>query len=117
RHRMGVPSDGNKADQHQAVHSDRHAVTSVQTGQLYAFDTYFYAYLWHIHHHGYHDGSSGQPHPGPDREHFGGVSQETALNRLIDEHEMRQVHTAYARLRDNPNSGPTPSKNSGSRRA
>jgi hypothetical protein len=34
------------------------------------------------------------------REHFGGVSQETALNRLIDEHEMRQVHAAYARLRN-----------------
>ncbi len=36
------------------------------------------------------------------REHFGGVSQEAALNRLIDEHEMRQVHSAYARLRDDP---------------
>jgi hypothetical protein len=34
------------------------------------------------------------------REHFGGVSQEAALNRLIDEHEMRQVHAAYARLRN-----------------
>jgi hypothetical protein len=36
------------------------------------------------------------------REHFGGVSQEAALNRLIDEHEMRQVHLAYARLRNDP---------------
>jgi hypothetical protein len=36
------------------------------------------------------------------REHFGGVSQEAALNQLIDEHEMRQVHAAYARLRSNP---------------
>ncbi|MGQ0778433.1 MAG: hypothetical protein ACT4NY_29165 [Pseudonocardiales bacterium] len=36
------------------------------------------------------------------REHFGGVSQEAALNRLIDEYEMRQVHAAYARLRDDP---------------
>lgn len=36
------------------------------------------------------------------REHFGGVSQEAALNRLIDEHEMRQVHAAYARLRNDP---------------
>ena len=36
------------------------------------------------------------------REHFGGVSQEAALNRLIDEYEMRQVHLAYARLRDYP---------------
>jgi hypothetical protein len=36
------------------------------------------------------------------REHFGGVSQEAALNHLIDEHEMRQVHSAYARLRDDP---------------
>ncbi len=36
------------------------------------------------------------------REHFGGVSHEAALNRLIDEHEMRQVHSAYARLRNDP---------------
>lgn len=36
------------------------------------------------------------------REHFGGVSQEAALNQLIDEHEMRQVHLAYARLQDDP---------------
>jgi len=36
------------------------------------------------------------------RDHFGGVSQEAALNRLIDEYEMRQVHAAYARLRDDP---------------
>ncbi|MGH3930523.1 MAG: hypothetical protein ACRDTF_11175 [Pseudonocardiaceae bacterium] len=36
------------------------------------------------------------------REHFGGVSQEAALNRLIDEYEMRQVHAAYALLRDDP---------------
>lgn len=36
------------------------------------------------------------------REDFGGISQEAALNRLIAEHEMRQVHTAYARLRDDP---------------
>jgi hypothetical protein len=36
------------------------------------------------------------------REQFGGVSQEAALNRLIDEHEMRQVHSAYARLRNDP---------------
>ncbi|MGH4015985.1 MAG: hypothetical protein ACRDSL_19100 [Pseudonocardiaceae bacterium] len=36
------------------------------------------------------------------REDFGGVSQEAALNRLIDEHEMRQVHAAYARLRNDP---------------
>jgi len=34
------------------------------------------------------------------RRDFGGISQEAALNRLIDEHEMRQVHAAYARLRD-----------------
>lgn len=33
---------------------------------------------------------------------FDGISQEAALNRLIDEHEMRQVHAAYARLRDDP---------------
>lgn len=31
-----------------------------------------------------------------------GVSQENALNRLIDEHEMGQVHAAYARLQDDP---------------
>lgn len=36
------------------------------------------------------------------REHFGGVSQEAALNRLIDEYEMHQVHAAYARLRNDP---------------
>ena len=30
------------------------------------------------------------------REHFGGASQEAALNQLIDEHEMRQVPAAYA---------------------
>ncbi|MFN2496042.1 MAG: hypothetical protein ABR608_09065 [Pseudonocardiaceae bacterium] len=36
------------------------------------------------------------------REHFGGVSHEAALNRLIDEYEMRQVHAAYARLHDDP---------------
>lgn len=36
------------------------------------------------------------------REHFGGISQEAALNRLIDEHEMQQVHAAYARLRQDP---------------
>ncbi|HET9256200.1 MAG TPA: hypothetical protein VFO16_13500 [Pseudonocardiaceae bacterium] len=36
------------------------------------------------------------------REDFGGISQEAALHRLIDEHEMRQVHAAYARLRDDP---------------
>jgi len=47
------------------------------------------------------------------REHFGGVSQEAALNRLIDEYEMRQVHAAYARLRDDPSSGPTTSRNFG----
>lgn len=29
-----------------------------------------------------------------------GASQENALNRLIDEHEMHQVHLAYARLRE-----------------
>lgn len=33
---------------------------------------------------------------------FGGVSQEAALNRLIDEYEMRQAHAAYARLREEP---------------
>lgn len=31
-----------------------------------------------------------------------GTSQENALNRLIDEHEMQQVHAAYARLRADP---------------
>lgn len=36
------------------------------------------------------------------REDFGGISQEAALNRLLDEHEMSQVHAAYARLRDDP---------------
>lgn len=36
------------------------------------------------------------------RDDFGGISQEAALNRLLDEHEMRQVHAAYARLRDDP---------------
>ena len=32
------------------------------------------------------------------REDFDGISYEAALNRLIDEHEMQQVHAAYARL-------------------
>ncbi|HEU0089930.1 MAG TPA: hypothetical protein VFQ77_20155 [Pseudonocardiaceae bacterium] len=36
------------------------------------------------------------------RQDFGGVSHEAALNRLIDEHEMQQVHAAYARLRNHP---------------
>lgn len=36
------------------------------------------------------------------RDEFGGVSQDAALNLLIDEHEMRQVHVAYARLRADP---------------
>lgn len=31
-----------------------------------------------------------------------GTSQETALNLLIDEHEMHRVHAAYARLRRDP---------------
>lgn len=31
-----------------------------------------------------------------------GMSQETALNHLIDEHEMQQVHAAYARLQADP---------------
>jgi hypothetical protein len=31
-----------------------------------------------------------------------GVSREADLNRLIDEHKMRQVHAAYARLRNDP---------------
>ncbi|QGK71777.1 hypothetical protein GIY23_21680 [Allosaccharopolyspora coralli] len=29
-----------------------------------------------------------------------GVSNDTALQRLIDEHEMHQVHAAYARLQE-----------------
>ena len=36
------------------------------------------------------------------REDFDGVSHEAALNRLIDEHEMQQVHAAYARLHNDP---------------
>ena len=28
-----------------------------------------------------------------------GISQDAALQRLLDEHEMNQVHAAYARLR------------------
>lgn len=36
------------------------------------------------------------------REDFGGISQEAALNRLIDEHEMHRVHAAYARLAADP---------------
>jgi predicted transcriptional regulator len=31
-----------------------------------------------------------------------GVSKDAALQLLLDEHEMNQVHAAYARLRDNP---------------
>jgi hypothetical protein len=34
------------------------------------------------------------------RDNFGGVSHASALNLLIDEHEMQQVHAAYARLCD-----------------
>lgn len=31
-----------------------------------------------------------------------GVSNDTALQHLIDEHEMNQVHAAYARLQEDP---------------
>ncbi|HEX5495405.1 MAG TPA: hypothetical protein VFX70_12615 [Mycobacteriales bacterium] len=34
--------------------------------------------------------------------HEFGASQETALNRLIDEHEMHEVHLGYARLQQDP---------------
>lgn len=36
------------------------------------------------------------------RDQYGGISQEAALNRLIDEHEMSRVHAAYERLRNDP---------------
>lgn len=36
------------------------------------------------------------------RKYLGGVSQEAALNRLIDEYEMHRVHVEYERLRNDP---------------
>ncbi len=37
-----------------------------------------------------------------DLAHDQGISNDTALQRLLDEHEMNEVHAAYARLKDDP---------------